>query len=277
MQYELRGHKLYQRILAHAAYQQRVLVFSVTRNFGRVNIARYFFFHETLSWEAGAEFNSSMIKQDGRDPPHNLVVAMASGGPPEILKTAKASVLSDFFAKRGNTTLSLSTSKGDAHAFVRLIVELDGVSHRVTFKMTKWTSDFAASWQKVTGVAAGPQGSRRPTIHGAFPRSPASTRRARRQGSDSLSPAQGSRIQQTPQIGDTQPAPQRELPANARPRPYGPAALDMETTDERSFRSRAAALQRRISSGAKQARPHFRQVHSARRRLDRRIRWVVFG
>ena len=54
MQYELRGHKLYQRILAHAAYQQRVLVFSVTRNFGRVNIARYFFFHETLSREAGA-------------------------------------------------------------------------------------------------------------------------------------------------------------------------------------------------------------------------------
>ena len=80
---------------------------------------------------------------------------MGSGGSPEILKTAKAHVLSDFFAKRGNTTLSFSTSKGDALAFVRLIVELDGVSHRVTFKMTKWTSDFAVSWQKVTGVAAG--------------------------------------------------------------------------------------------------------------------------
>ena len=59
MHYELRGHTLYQRILADAEYQQRVLVFSVARNFGGTRIARYFFFHETLSQEAGTGNSTS--------------------------------------------------------------------------------------------------------------------------------------------------------------------------------------------------------------------------
>jgi hypothetical protein len=61
-------------------------------------------------------------------------------------------MLSDFFARHSKTTLSLSTSKGDALAFVRLIVNVDGVPYRVTLKMNRSTSDNAVSWQKVTGI-----------------------------------------------------------------------------------------------------------------------------